>query len=104
MKSTKKGQKILNALKFQKDVHFSSRHPSPVVKILPKSYPVPKNLDINRLNTQSDISPVKYLPTKDLITHNIEPSKAMNEYLSSKLFSDKLEHKKLQNIESFFFV
>ena len=98
----------MNALIFQKKVHKSSRSrdPSSFTKIVPKYYPVPKSINVANLDMQDRNSPIKYLETKDIVKNQFytKRSPAMQEYLNSKQFSEKLEHKKLANIDSFFAV
>ena len=108
MSSIKKGQKLLNALVFQKNVHKTSRSrdQSPFAKIVPKYYPVPKRINVESLDSQGRHSPVKYSDTQEIIKNKVQAnfSPAMQEYLCSKQFSEKLEHKKLKNIDAFFAV
>ena len=99
------GQPITNALKFQKTVHYLSKEPSPISKILPKYYPVPKKVDLAKLNTKISISPIKYLDPSNLVFNNPNyATPAMQEYINSTKYWDIIEHKKLTNIESFFIV
>ena len=99
---------MLIALNFQKKVHKAnkSRNISPVTKIVPKYYPVPKSVNLSVLDNLTKISPIKYLDTEILISKKLKKlaSPAMKEYLCATKFSEKLEHKKIENIEAFFVV
>lgn len=90
---------------FQKKVH-KNRHNSPLDKIVPIAYPVPKSIDLAALDRKNQISPIKYSAVKDFTSYTQKEylTPAMQEYLSAKKFSEKLEHKKTENIESFFIV
>ena len=70
----KQGKKLLNALEFQKKVHKStkSREISPVGKIIPKYYPMPKSIDLSALDKMNKISPIKYNEAKLLISNKLE--------------------------------